>query len=275
MICRFYKPHPLLQSFVTSIMIYEHQYDRAAPLPVNLFPAIPEHSLYFYLRDPLIVHHFEKGTTQTAPPSIIVGPQVKRVNLSLGHDHLVIRVGFQAGGLYRLLRMPLHTIVDYTVSSDDVMGSAINETTARLRDSKNFDEIKSIVETFLLRRLVKVAPEQHIDRALQLLLKEGGSLSMDYLASVSCLSYKQFNRKCKERIGLSPKLFARIIRFSKAYRLRESAPALSWTSIAHTTGYFDQMHLIRDFKIFTGVLPTVVDKELAGTATRLQADLQL
>jgi hypothetical protein len=35
------------------------------------------------------------------------------------------------------------------------------------------------------------------------------------------------------------------------------------------------MHLIRDFKVFTGTLPTVVDKELTGTPIRLQADLQL
>jgi hypothetical protein len=41
----------------------------------------------------------------------------------------------------------------------------------------------------------------------------------------------------------------------------------------HTAGYFDQMHLIRDFKVFTGTLPTMVDKELSQTPTRLQADL--
>lgn len=275
MICRFYRAHPLLQNFVSNIMIYSHQYDRSEPLPVNLFPAIPEHSLYFYPRDPLVVHRGENGATATCPPSIIVGPQVGRVNLSLGYDHLVIRVGFQVGGLHRLLRVPLHSLVDYTFNSEDFMGAAIRETTDRLREAAKFDEMKDIVERMLLRWTAGVKPVEHFDWAMKALLKSSGNLPIEYLAGESCLGLKQFERKCKERIGLSPKLFARIIRFSKAYRMREADPTISWTAIAHTAGYFDQMHLIRDFKVYTGTLPTMVDKELAQTPTRLQADLQL
>ena len=275
MICRFYPAHPLLQSFVSNIMIYTHQYDRGKPLPVNLFPAIPEHSLYFYPRDPLTVHQLENSSTFTAPPSILVGPQVERVNLSLGYDHLVVRVGFRVGGLHRLLGLPLHRIVDYTANSEYFLGTGIRETTDRLREATDFEGMKTVVEALLLQWAGKVAPVEHLDRALQVLLAGSGNTSIAYLAKESCLSLKQFERKCKERIGLSPKLFARIIRFSKAYRMREAHPTLSWTAIAHTAGYFDQMHLIRDFKVFTGTLPTVVDKELSQTPSRLQADLLL
>jgi AraC-like DNA-binding protein len=275
MICRFYPAHPLLQSFVSNIMIYTHQLDRREPLPVNLFPAIPEHSLYFYPRDPLTVHHPESGNSFTAPPSIFIGPQVERVNLSLGHDHLVVRVGFRVGGLHRLLGLPLHQMVDDTVNSEDFWGTDIRETTERLREATGFDEMKTAVEDLLLRRAGRVKPVVPMDRVLQVLLAGDDNPSIAYLAKESYLSLKQFERKCKERIGLSPKLFARIVRFSKAYRMRESNPGLSWTSIAHAAGYFDQMHLIRDFKVFTGTLPTVVDKELSKTPSRLQADLVL
>lgn len=256
-------------------MIYTNQYDRGEPLPVNLFPAIPEHSLYFYPRDPLTVHQLESSTTFTAPPSILVGPQVERVNLSLGHDHVVVRVGFRVGGLHRLLGLPLHRMVDYTVNSEDFLGTDIRETTDRLREAADFEGMKTAVEALLLRWASRVTPVENLDRALQVLVAGGGHTSIAYLAKESCLSLKQFERKCKERIGLSPKLFARIIRFSKAYRMREIHPTLSWKAIAHTAGYFDQMHLIRDFKVFTGTLPTVVDKELSETPWRLQADLQL
>lgn len=275
MLCRFYQPHPLLQGIVSNIMIYTHQIDRGQPLPVNLFPAIPEHSLYFYPRDPLVVHNLEKGTTQTCEPSIIVGPQVERVNLSLGHDHLVIRVGFLPGGLHRLLHQPLHELVDYTLPSQDCLGGGIRDVNEKLHFATDFTEMKTAVESFLIRQLSKTKPEIHFDKAIQALLKAGGNLSIGYLASESCLSMRQFERKCKERMGLSPKLLSRIIRFSKAYRMREVDPSLSWTSIAHASGYFDQMHFIRDFKIFAGVTPSAVDKELAQTSGRLQAELQL
>ena len=74
---------------------------------------------------------------------------------------------------------------------------------------------------------------------------------------------------------LPPKLFARLIRFSKAYRLRESFSNLSWTSIAYECGYFDQMHFIRDFKEFAGVAPGIIEKELDKTPVRMQAALRL
>ena len=74
---------------------------------------------------------------------------------------------------------------------------------------------------------------------------------------------------------MPPKLFARIIRFSKAYRLRENFPNMNWTSIAHECGYFDQMHFIRDFKEFAGVSPRIIEKELEQLPVRLQASMQL
>lgn len=275
MIGRFYQPHPLLKNLVSNIMIYAHQYDKNLPIPVNLFPAIPEHSLYFYPRDPLVVHLLDNNGTHTCQPSIIVGPQVERVNLSLGFDHVVIRVGFHVGGLHRLLRLPMHELVDYSCNSEDFWGREIRETTDRLREAADFNEMKNIVENMLLRCLGKTKPIDPVDEALNVLLKAGGNLPIEYLAKESFLSLKQFERKCKERVGLSPKIFARIIRFSKAYRMREANSSISWTAIAHAAGYFDQMHMIRDFKVFTGVSPTVVDKELSQTPSRLQADLKI
>jgi methylphosphotriester-DNA--protein-cysteine methyltransferase len=61
---------------------------------------------------------------------------------------------------------------------------------------------------------------------------------------------------------MTPKLYARIARFTKAYRLREAMPDRSWTGIAYEAGYFDQRHLwrqcwetarmSRDFSILSG-----------------------
>lgn len=275
MFYRFYPPHPQLQDIVSNLMIYSHRYDRDQPLPVNLFPPIPEHSLYFYPRDPLIVHRREAGTVAVCEPSIIVGPQVARVNLSLGYDHLVVRVGFRPGGLFRLLQLPMHELVDQNCNTADFFGSAVADVTEQLALTNDPDEMRAIVYGFLLGRLRKTGPRAAVDGAFSLLMKAGGNLSIDHLAKESFLSARQFERRCKERIGLSPKLFARIVRFSKAYRLRELRPDLTWTGIAHSAGYYDQMHFIRDFKAFTGALPTAVDEELSLTPVRLQADLKL
>ncbi|MEJ7663659.1 MAG: helix-turn-helix domain-containing protein [Hymenobacter sp.] len=84
---------------------------------------------------------------------------------------------------------------------------------------------------------------------------------MERLAAAACLSVRQFERKSYERLGFSPKLYSRMIRFSHAYKYKECAPHTSWTEIAHRCGYFDQMHFIRDFKFFTGYAPGILTEE--------------
>jgi AraC-like DNA-binding protein len=98
-------------------------------------------------------------------------------------------------------------------------------------------------------------------------------MPIEQAASLSCLSMKQFERKCKERIGMNPKMYARILKFSKAYRLHEALPQLSWTKIAYEAGYYDQMHMIKDFKVFAGVNPSVIEQQLLSTPLRMQKDL--
>jgi transcriptional regulator GlxA family with amidase domain len=95
------------------------------------------------------------------------------------------------------------------------------------------------------------------------------------VASLACLSIRQFERVSKKRIGVPPKFFARLIRFSKAYRMRENFPQMSWTSIAYNCGYFDQMHFIRDFKQFASVAPGIIEKDLQKAPVRLQAELRI
>jgi AraC-like DNA-binding protein len=72
-----------------------------------------------------------------------------------------------------------------------------------------------------------------------MILNPKPGIAIEKIASLSCLSIKQFERKCKERIGMNPKLYGRILKFSKAYRLHEGFPHLSWTKIAYEAGYFD------------------------------------
>jgi transcriptional regulator GlxA family with amidase domain len=123
-----------------------------------------------------------------------------------------------------------------------------------------------------LKKLRRSLP---FDTSILDVLKFNGNVPIEKVASLACLSLRQFERVSRERLGVSPKFFARLSRFSNAYRLRERQPQMSWTSIAHESGYFDQMHFIRDFKTFSGITPTLLEKTLSNTPLRLQADMRL
>ncbi|GAA5020460.1 AraC family transcriptional regulator [Marivirga lumbricoides] len=68
-------------------------------------------------------------------------------------------------------------------------------------------------------------------------------------------NYTSLNRKFTKIVGLSPKGFERLIKFRKSLcSLIDSEDSL--TSIGANSGYFDQAHFIREFKIFLNQTPS-------------------
>jgi AraC-like DNA-binding protein len=83
------------------------------------------------------------------------------------------------------------------------------------------------------------------------------------------MSARQFRRRCREESGLGPKHLSRILRFRRACRLAQCGE--SWPQVAVEAGYFDQAHLIRDFREFTGSTPvSVFSKTAALRSARLE-----
>jgi AraC-like DNA-binding protein len=92
-----------------------------------------------------------------------------------------------------------------------------------------------------------------VQRAIEAIRLANGAIDLDYVARESNLSARQFRRRCLEESGLTPKLLCRILRFRHASRL--SGPAVD---VALAAGYFDQAHMIRDFREFSGDTPMSV-----------------
>ncbi len=207
------------------------------------------------------------------PLAVLVGPQFSRVNVKVNSRLSAIRVDFLPGGMYRILGIPMNDLFDGGFDALDFFGAVLKAVTDQLQNTASLEEGKAIVERFLLARAAGLREILPVDHAMRVLLHHNGNMPMEKIASLSCLCIKQFERKCQERIGMNPKMYARVLRFSKAYRMHEALPKLSWTKIAYEAGYYDQMHMIRDFKVFAGVNPSVVEQQLLSTPLRMQKDL--
>ncbi|HTF63929.1 MAG TPA: helix-turn-helix domain-containing protein, partial [Edaphobacter sp.] len=72
------------------------------------------------------------------------------------------------------------------------------------------------------------------------------------------VSVRQYERRFLDEVGMTPKLFARTTRFQNALDAKRLFPTLSWMNIAHELGYFDQMHMVRDFQSLGGDAPNNV-----------------
>lgn len=256
-------------------MMVHVKVDQSAGPVICPYPPAPQDSLFFYLDDLISVKKQRAHDFVDQPRSVVVGTQLEGVSININKSHKAVRVGFHPGGMHRLLGLPMTELIDNSYNAEDVFGNEMKYLHEKLDEGNTFDEIKTVIEDFLLGKLNKVQWSLPFDKVMLELVKSGGNLSMEEAASLSCIGIRQFERLSKQRIGMPPKLYAKLVRFSKAYRIRENFSHLSWTHIAHHCGYFDQMHFIRDFKFFTGVTPTTIDKELENIPVRLQAQLKL
>lgn len=265
-----YTPHPALLEYVEAIIIMDIDFTAPGSLsPIYTF--VPTHTrfLCFYLDDQVKVKKGD-GEFLTRARSIIIGPQLTPVTLDLGRKHQTIIVGLKPCSMYRLLGIPMNELIDCDFDARLIIGKEIDEVIDRLQEAKTNTQKNQVIQQYLLAKLLKLKPALPIDSAMLQLIGAQGNLSIDYIASQSCISVRQFERQCLSRIGLSPKLYARLIRFSQAYKFKENFPNATWTEITQLCGYFDQMHLIRDFKFFAGFTPAMLREKDIESSVRFQ-----
>ncbi len=259
MFFRIVPPTPALRPFVQHYLLVHVRYNGIDPMQATKpMPPAPQQCLYFYPRGGMRTFHHKENKFIDLPRSILVGPQTSRLDLHFPPEHLVVCAAFWPGGLHRLLGAPVHEMLDFSVESRALLGPAVAEIEARLEEATDYAAMLAVLETYLLRRLRRLRPhtERPLDRLLPLLLPSGRlDGSLDSLAAEACLSPRQFERSFVERVGLSPKLFARIARFDRAFRLKERLPDLDWLTVAVQCGYYDYRHLVRDFREFAGTTP--------------------
>ncbi len=257
-------------------MISRVDFDISKPRPIFPFPPFPEQSLFFYPSDQISVESDDKKEPNEVPPCIIAGPRNNRMNLRFGYRHHVIKISFQPGGLYRLLGIPMEELLgNCGIDARDVWGSEVNLILEQLRETDSIYEEKILIEKFLLSKSIRLKQRLAIDPVMLVMMKGGGLIPIERLAHESCLSNRQFERVFKNRIGLSPKFFSRLVRFSRAWLLKETQPDIHWLQLAHECGYYDQMHFIRDFREFTGANPSQIEAALLNAPVRLKNGLSL
>jgi AraC-like DNA-binding protein len=273
MVIKNYIPYPSLQSFIKNIVLVHYQLDRALPAPVNPFPPQPYQTLYFHPYDKVTCFNYSNNSSSKLPASSIVGPQLNRVDLQMNYNMLVIIVSFKPCALYRLLKIPMYELLDTFLDATQFLGKELEEVNEQLSGSKSYDDMVVLIQKYLFQKVVPLKDALPLDRALQSITPNGKMVNIDQLADLSCVSTRQLERQFNERIGMPPKLYFRLNRFSKAWNIREKNTDISWSTIAHQCEYADQMHMIRDFKDFVGVTPGFLESELEKTPLRLQRDL--
>jgi AraC-like DNA-binding protein len=194
-----------------------------------------------------------------SPVSLLIGPQTKPgIELELSGSFESFGIVFQPDGLHKLFGFPIHEITNEWVDAASVFGPMVNRMGELLGNSRTFEERVQLSNELLLEIYQNSLGRKGISAVVSLILRSGGKERIDAMFRETGLSKRTFERRFREQVGMSAKLFSRIVRFQAALDRKAHSPRSSWTFIAQECGYFDQMHLIHDFEEFTAACPVNV-----------------
>ena len=185
----------------------------------------------------------------------LLGTQTRYLgHYCLSGQVLEFGIHFQPFALWQLFGIPLVEVTDRDGDATALMGPWVAELWHKLREAQTDSERVAVATETLLGFLKTARPLTPIMSTAHRLLPSDEAAKICQVARESAMSIRSYERRFATETGFSPKSFARLARFEKAVDMKRMGRD-SWLNVSHDLGYFDQMHMIRDFRIFGGETP--------------------
>jgi len=176
-----------------------------------------------------------------------------------------IHVNVSPPAAHRLFGLPLHELAERQVPLEDVLDEP--SLVERLHDAESWEERFRVLDVVFARHLAAAPPPSpEIAWAWTRLVESHGAVRAGDLARELGWSRKRIAARFRDGIGLTPKRAARLLRFERARELAESAARPDWAGIAREAGYYDQAHLINEFRSFTDRTPETFFQDSVAAA---------
>jgi AraC-like DNA-binding protein len=220
--------------------------------------------LEFKFADRYKIRSYSNNATLPSLPFALLGPQTfRRVWLSLTSRVESVAVTFQPCGFHLLFGVPMNHVVDIAREGHALLGKDVSHLYEELGNLTKFAERTERLNAYFLKKLGSVTGDLSVPSALQALVFRR-DLTISDAVQQTGLSRRQFERKSVACAGMPPKDLSRIARFSVALRMSRTN-SLSWTEIAHASGYYDQAHMVKDFHTFAGQAPSLTLRDNSST----------
>ncbi len=249
-------PHPALQPFINQY-VYRYIMPPAGHDISKAMPLREVSSIDFFLGDHFATFDDATGWSVPFERCTIRGPRTfKKYSIRINNLFISFTVKFRPAGLYRLLGIPVSEFTNEAVPAAGIH-PLFHELAQRLLYARNIRECIDIAEPYLIRlSRGHLSRRSSTNKAADYLVRHRGNISITKLADASNLSMRQFERNFSKEVGVSPKVYARMLRFKNMLEMRMRSTDAKWAAVACDAGYFDQMHLVREFKQFLDTTPS-------------------
>lgn len=250
------KPAAPLDRFVDDIYCLSGEPGHRRQLVV---PPMPSAHLMINLGEPVRL----RDSNAAVPSAVLtdgwfMGIWTRRFTVEYASAVRVVGVHFKPWGAAPFVSMPLKELRDRWVGVDAVWGRSLEHLRDRLANAASTDLMLHILEGELRSRLRRppAGGLPLVHHTGQRLESSWGAVPVAALADRAGVSGNHLAARFTSHVGTTPKKLARIYRFARVILSVDAYDSVGWAELAHEAGYFDQSHLINEFKDFTGRTPT-------------------
>lgn len=250
-----YSPGPPLNEFVDNFWLIE---GGQAPRLEKILPCGTSELVVNLRNNEIHIHDPQQPERYKQFSGAVVSGTYSQAFICNGLQHeAIMGVHFKAGGVFPFLNIEASELANAHANLDDLWGSSGLELRERLCTAATSQQRFRIIENALTSRLHNTTDRLQMKFALKMFATGGGGALVRAVTRELGFSPRRFIQVFSSQVGLKPKIFCRILRFQRARVLAEELDMPDWAELAVACGYFDQSHMIKDFKEFSGSTPKI------------------
>ncbi len=244
-----FEPHPSLARYILNYWAFAAGDFEDAPYMHHVMP------------DGCVSLVYKLPSSSTSDWIGLAGPRLKEIRVPVMPGAQWWGVRFWPDALQSILHVAPLSLLKATPSSSPAFVKCLH---TRLATCKTFHDAGSVLDTAFMNLLPRCTPlDKVVRRGIECIVAMQGLEPITKLAGDLGLSERQFQRRFRTAVGLTPKQFARIRRFrSSIGNVLRQMPD-TWGRVAAENGYADQAHMTREFSTLVGLPPTSFQKRVS------------
>jgi AraC-like DNA-binding protein len=251
-------PHPALAPYIKAFWYARdpaatHRHERVLP---NGHAQV----VISLARDYLTDANHPTDPLQHTPAAILLGLYSRHQHIDTIDLAELIGIIFHPGGTLPFFPDNTHLFTNCETSLEALWGNAAANIRNDLREAPTPAQKFDLLDFALRHRLSEANHPSRtpiLDYALTHLHQAPGTTTIAALTRDIGISPRHLSQLFREQIGVSPKLYCRILRFQQAVQHMHRGHEVRWAELALICGYYDQSHFSNDFHAFSGLSPTI------------------
>ena len=234
---------------------HQHWLHRSDPLLNTMLPGTHV-SIVVNLGDPWATGR-SLPASRLLPNLAVIGPFTRPQFLRVGRRVRAVGAVLPSILASAVFGVPAPDLVNQIVPLQDLWPRERVERLHAALTGLSLHDGLAVLRRVLLRPLDPAARLDTVEgAAARLLAARHGRLSIEQMAAHYGVSRQWFGRRFHEATGVPPKLFARIVRFQGLVHSLLATEVSGWSRVAADVGFYDQAHMINEFRDFAGAPPT-------------------